>query len=286
MELHQLRYVIAVVDEGSFTAAAAKLHVAQSGVSHQVSKLERELGVRLLERTTRRVELTPEGLRILPSLRAALAGADAATHTAQALRGLVQGELRIGTVSGLAWDPLIDALVRLDASHPGVEVRLVEANSDGLVGGVREGRLDVALSTWAGQEPQGLVASIVSVDRLLAGVAVDHPWADRESISVPELLTAPLVCPPVGTGSREALNAAAARAGLTLEPRWEVYTPVVARSLTARGLGVAVASETATRGWDDIVRLRIDDEDARSTLGVLHRPSPSPAASAFLALLP
>ncbi len=286
MELQQLRYVAAVVDEGSFTAAAARLHVAQSGVSQQVRKLERELGVRLLDRSTRRVALTPEGRRILPSLRAALEGADAAMSKARALRGLLAGELRIGTVSGLDWEPLIEALARLHDAHPGLEVRLLERDSSGLVEGVREGKFDVALATWAGPAPEDLVGTIVADDRLIAAVSLDHPWAGRGSVSVPELLTAPLICPPRGSGSRDALDAAAARAGLTFEPRWEASTPVLARRLAVRALGVAVASESALRGWADSVAICIEDEEARSRLGVVHRPSPGPAAAAFLALLP
>ena len=73
MEMHQLRYFAAVVDEGSFTAAAARLHVSQSGISTQVAKLERELGQQLLERSGRRVRRTPAGEAVLPLAKSALA---------------------------------------------------------------------------------------------------------------------------------------------------------------------------------------------------------------------
>ncbi|MGO2050649.1 MAG: LysR family transcriptional regulator, partial [Microbacterium sp.] len=69
MELHQLRYVLAVVDTGSFTAASIAVNVSQSGVSTQVQKLERELGVSLFDRSSRRVTLSPDGERLVPSFR-------------------------------------------------------------------------------------------------------------------------------------------------------------------------------------------------------------------------
>ncbi len=109
MELHQLRYVTAVVDAGTFTAGAQTVRVSQSGVSTQIAKLERELGVTLFDRTSRRVSLTAEGRTLLPVIRQALTGIDAVTDTANAIRGVMTGSLRVGAVTGLTWDPLVDA---------------------------------------------------------------------------------------------------------------------------------------------------------------------------------
>src|SRR4051794_8261081 len=99
MELHQLAYLVAVAEEASFTRAAARLRVAQPGVSAQVRKLERELGQDLLDRSGREVRLTPAGAAVLPYARAALAAVEGARRTAAELSGLARGRVAIGTVT-------------------------------------------------------------------------------------------------------------------------------------------------------------------------------------------
>lgn len=285
MELHQLRYAIAVVDHGSFTAAAEHLRIAQSGVSNQVAKLERELGVTLLDRSARRVVPTPEGRRLLPAMRAALETVDAVARVADELRGLVIGEVRLGTVRGLTWPPLIDAIAELDERHPGVEIRLVEADSAELVARIRDGGLDVAIAAWSGRTPDGAAGYPLIDDAIVAVVVPGHAWADLGRVRTEELVRSPLICLPRGTGARDALDAAARRAGVAAEPRWEVSTPAVAETLVVRGLGVAVVSESTAADWSGVVVVPLDDTSTRSTLGVLHRPVPSPASAALLAAL-
>lgn len=151
MELHQLRYALAVVDGGSFTAAAQAVHVSQSGVSTQIAKLERELGVALFDRTSRRVALTDAAHTLVPAMRHALAAVDAVTAAAGEIRGILIGSLRVGAVTGLTWDPLVDALAAMHERHPGIDVRLTEGLSHDLMVGVREGSLDIAIAGWAGQ---------------------------------------------------------------------------------------------------------------------------------------
>src|ERR1700742_4648342 len=95
MELHQLRYALAVADAGGFTAAAATLHVSQSGVSAQVGRLEHELGVRLFERTARRVTITPAGADLLDRMRNTLAALDDVRSVADEVLGLLHGSVRL-----------------------------------------------------------------------------------------------------------------------------------------------------------------------------------------------
>jgi len=147
MELHQLRYFLAVVDEGTFTAAAEAVSISQSGISSQIQKLERELGLALLDRSARRVALTPAGMRLIPYARAAIAAVDDVTGAANDIRGLVTGSLRVATVTGMAWQPLFDALADIHAEHPAIDIRLYDGNSDGLIAQVRNGNADVAIAS-------------------------------------------------------------------------------------------------------------------------------------------
>lgn len=284
MELHQLRYAVAVVDEGSFTAAAARERVSQSGVSSQVQKLERELGIALFERAGRRVALTPEGVHMIPALRTALSSIEAVREQAADLRGVVFGALRVGMVTGLNRPSVIDALADLHAAHPGVELALREAISDSLIEQVRRGELDVALAAWAGDRPADLETSVVVDDPLVAVVAPGHPWAARRIVRPSELARIELIALAPGAGARLALDAMLARIGAPSHPRWEVTTPAHLQLLAARGLGVGVLSQPADLAAD-LVMLRIDDARARSQLGVVWRPDPRPATRALLSRL-
>ncbi len=285
MELHQLRYVLAVLDAGSFTAAATRVRVSQSGVSAQVQKLERELGVALFDRSARRVELTAEGARLIPALRAAVAAVDGVRDRASELRGLVVGSLSVGTVTGLTWPTLFDAIAEIHGSHPGVDLRLREAASDALIDGVRHRELDIAIAAWSPEPPDGLETATVFDDALVAVVATAHPWAARRRLRPAELAEADLIALPPGTGARIALDATLVRANLASRPRWEVATPAHLETLARRGLGVGIASESTVGAAAGVVRIAIDDPRARSQLGIVWRPDPGPATRALLARL-
>lgn len=286
MELHQLRYFLAVVDEGTFSAAAHAVRISQSGVSTQIQKLERELGVALLDRTPRRVSLTAAGSRLVPYARAALAAVDAVAGAADDIRGLVVGSLRVAVVTGLGWPPLFDALAAIHVDHPGVDLRLHEGNSADLVGQVRDGRVDVAVAAWSGDPPAGVQTSVVVDDALVAVVAPGHPWSARRAIRPAELARADLIALSPGTGARSALDGLLARVGAPVEPRWEVSAPDYVRLLAQRDLGVGVVSATTAGDWDDLIALCVDDERARTRLGVVWQTRPSHAARALLQRLP
>src|SRR5438309_1829877 len=110
MEIHQLRYFVAVVDEGSFTRAGRREHVSQSGVSAQIRQLERELGQPLFDRTDRTVRLTDAGAATLPFAREALAAIEGLRAAADEVAGLVRGGVRVGMVTGCAIPWFFDGL--------------------------------------------------------------------------------------------------------------------------------------------------------------------------------
>src|SRR4051812_25698988 len=132
MELRQLEYFVAVVDEANFTRAAERLHVAQPGVSAQIRRLEAELGQELLDRSGRTVKLTDVGAAVLPHARDAVAAARSVREAVDALTGLVHGRVTLGMV----WSPGTDVaalLAGFHERHPGVEITLKEAASGDLV---------------------------------------------------------------------------------------------------------------------------------------------------------
>src|SRR3954452_5706068 len=133
MELRQLEYFVAVAEEANFTRAAARVHISQSGVSAQVRQLERELGAELFDRSGRVVTLTVAGTAALVHARAALSAAASVGHAVDEVTQVVRGRLVLGMVTACTVVPFFDALAAFHLAHPGVEVTLVEDESDRLV---------------------------------------------------------------------------------------------------------------------------------------------------------
>lgn len=285
MDLRQLEYLVAVIEESNFTRAAERVHVSQSGVSAQIRQLERELGVTLLDRTERRVRPTAAGEAILPSALAGLAGVAAVRQIADDVVGLVRGRVRVGMVTGCTVALLFDALAAFHDRHPGVELSLSEDASDRLADGVRTGRFDLALLGTSGPLPAGVVSDVISQERLVAAVPAGHVLAAAGSITLLQLVRNPLICLPVGSGVRSALETACAAAGLAASVRLEASAPDVVAGLAERGLGVAVLTETmAAAHQAGLLSVAIDDPPLSSRLELAWRDGApiGPAARAVI----
>lgn len=247
MELRHLRYLVTVVDEGTITAAAAALHVAQPGVSAQLRQLERELGEPLLDRGPRAVVPTEAGHAVLPHARAALAAVESMHDAVAGLRGLVRGRVAVGMASSLPDTALSDGIGAFAAEHPGVAVELREATTDELVAALRAGRLDVAVAGFPDAPPDGLDGRMLIEDRLVAAVAADDPLAGRDRLAVTALADRPLICLPRGHGLRAALDGALAAHGVTARVAFESGAMNLLLRLAARGAGIAVVPAPALR---------------------------------------
>lgn len=179
MELRQLRYFVTVVEEANFTRAAARLHLAQPGLSAQIRQLERELGQQLLDRGSRSVTLTEVGAAVLPHARTALAAAERVTATVDEFTGLLRGHVRVGCVSGTASEDFDIATVLADFhdDHPQVGISLTEDTSENMLAAVRGGELDIALIGLTGAE----IGDDIGVDVVLDTPVVAAVAADGEA---------------------------------------------------------------------------------------------------------
>jgi DNA-binding transcriptional LysR family regulator len=187
MDLRQLRYVVAVAEEGNVTRAAERLWMAQSGLSQQVLALERELGIRLFERLSRGVVLTEAGEVFLERARATVAAADDALAAARDVKDGFTGSLRLGADWRARYD-LAPALVgALRTARPQIDLTVVEAETGTLLGDVRDGRLDAALVRGPRAPAPGLES--VPIVRLPMGVvmAPGHRLARVARVSAVEL---------------------------------------------------------------------------------------------------
>ncbi|GAA4537854.1 LysR family transcriptional regulator [Pseudonocardia xishanensis] len=264
MELRHLRYLVAVVEEGTVTAAAERLHVAQPGVSAQLRQLEREIGEPLLARSSRGMAVTEAGAAVLPFARAALAAVEGARLAVDELKGLVRGQVRVGMAPSLAATDLPELLAEFRAAHPAVEVSLREGTSAELLAGLVDGMVDLVWAGIAEEPPEGVAYRVVTEQALVAvgwppvgaglggvgsgGVGSGGVGGPRSgSVTVAELVGAPLMCMAEGSGPRAAFDAACVRAGVQPRIAFEAGDPLLLARLAARGLGVAVLPEGAVR---------------------------------------
>jgi DNA-binding transcriptional LysR family regulator len=193
-ELRHLRYFAAVADDLSFSSAARRLYVSQQALSRTIQQLERQVGVKLFERTTRSVKLTPAGAAMLVSAKQSIAAADHAVDEAQrASRGEPVRPLRIDVSSGgLQTGALV--LRRLRRDHPDVAVDQVEEGVARGVVSLEEGRLDAVLGL-APARPGRLAGEAIRHEPVLVGMAASHPFAELDAVPVAGLAGVRLLLP-------------------------------------------------------------------------------------------
>ncbi|WP_405656266.1 LysR family transcriptional regulator [Streptomyces sp. RK9] len=286
MELQQMRYVVAVAETNSFTRAAERCLVVQSALSHQIARLEKELGARLFERTSRRVRLTPAGAAFLPAARQCLDAAERAAAEVAAAVGEVRGRLAVGLIPTVAAVDVPGALRDFRRQYPQVRISLRVGASDDLIEQVREGALDVAflgLPTTA--RPQGVAAHELARDRLVAVVAPDHPLAGQASVSLRRLATEVFVDLPAGTAGRLQSDQAFSAAGLSRDVAFEVTAADYMTRLVAPGLGIAMLPSAYAPQLTGVTTVEVADAPARVEYVIWSRHGRTPAAAAFLAVL-
>jgi DNA-binding transcriptional LysR family regulator len=286
MELQQMRYVIAVAETNSFTRAAERCLVVQSALSHQIARLERELGAKLFERTSRRVRLTPAGAAFLPSARQCLDAAERAAAEVAAAVGEVRGRLAVGLIPTVAAVDIPGALREFRQQYPHVRISLRVGASDDLVEQVVQGAIDVAfLGLPTKMQPLGVVALELARDRLVAVVAPDHPLADEPTVNLHRLSTEVFVDLPDGTAGRAQSDQAFAAAGLDRDVAFEVSTADYIARLVEQNLCVAMLPAAYAPQLTGVVTIEVADAATRVEYVIWSRFSRTPAATAFLAVL-
>ncbi|GAB4588092.1 LysR family transcriptional regulator [Nocardia sp. IFM 10818] len=248
MELQQMRYVVAVAETNSFTRAAERCLVVQSALSHQIARLERELGAKLFERTSRRVRLTPAGAAFLPAARQCLEAAERAAAEVAAAVGEIRGRLAVGLIPTVAAVDVPGALREIRGRYPHVRIGLCVGASDNLVEKVKQGTLDVAfLGLPITARPHGVAAHELARGRLVAVVAPDHPLAAGPAADLRRLSEEVFVDLPAGTAGRIQTDQAFTAAGLVRDVAFEVSTADYMARLVEQNLCVAMVPATYAR---------------------------------------
>jgi DNA-binding transcriptional LysR family regulator len=279
MELRQLRYLDAVARRRSFTRAALDVHIAQSALSQQVARLERELGVELLRRTTRRVEVTEAGELVLARARRALAELDSVRADLDAFRGLARGTLRLGGVPPVGPVHPVSLIADFTRAHPGVAVTVREDVADTLLRVLRGGELDLVMALVDPDALDGLEGARLLDEELVVVAPLDHPVARRQRIPLELLADEALVTYAEGSVLRETLHALVPHGRVVAEGN-ELET---VRELVACGLGVTLMPRSIVAPHSHRVAIRPLRSPHTLPFSLIWRAGerPTPAAQAF-----
>lgn len=246
IELRQLRYVEAVARHRHFTRAAEELHVAQSALSHQIRRLEAELGTELFERNSRSVVVTEAGEAVAARARSVLSEVDGVHAEVDQLRGLVRGRVSVGALLPAGDLDVPRLLVEFSEAFPGIEMDLREGTAGDMLGYLIRDEVDAAFSLLARDPPQELEVERLSEDELVAAFPAGR-GPDRKRVGAVELSRYSLVTPRSGSAIKQSVDDFFARAGRPLRIALESGDPFLLRCLVSTGFGAAVLPASLTR---------------------------------------
>ena len=242
MDLRHLRAFVAIAEAESFSRAAARLHVTQPALSRQIRDLEAELGLRLFDRSSRRVRLTPAGDDVLRRSRDALVEIDALRDRARSLGGGRVGILRVGASPQVLESVLSAFLTRYRRTHPEVEVQLVEDGALMILRLVEEGQVQIGLGVHPVRDP--LRARVLFPARIVAVMPTSSPLGRTRTVALGDLASQPLLVLQPNFATRQILDGAFQAARIHPHIALESSDPHCLLTLAEAGHGVAIVPST------------------------------------------
>jgi DNA-binding transcriptional LysR family regulator len=239
MELHQLRYLVAVAEQASFTKAAGACAVSQPSLSIQLKKLEDELGGPLFERGRKAARLTGRGQAFLPRAQEALQALALGRRELDDLAGLKRGQVTLGcmpTTGAVLLPPVLKAFAR---RHPGITVRLREESSPALAELLLKGEADLAIFDEAGLRP-GLEGATLFKEELYLALPPGHQLAGKQGLRLRQVAEEGVILLKRGHGFRQIVERAFEREGLRPKVVFESGEIQVVQALVASGLGISL----------------------------------------------
>ncbi|MQY21787.1 LysR family transcriptional regulator [Nocardia macrotermitis] len=263
MELRQVEHFLAVAEEMSFSRATERAHVVQSALSASIAKLERELGVRLFDRSRQQIRLTAAGERFRGHAYEVLRATRAAAESVVEFRGTLSGTVDFGAL--ISYGPLdvAGALGEFHRAHPFVRLRLrlSQAGASAYLSALVEGSLDLALVSKPNRFPPQLDLRLLFEEPMVFVCRPDHPLADRARLDVAGLAEEELVGFPPEFGLRRLMDEAFHVAGARPQTRYEVPAGYAAiAELVANGLGTAFMPLSEARRFPSLRPVELTDQ--------------------------
>ncbi len=288
LTIRQLQAFRAVAELGSFGEAAERLHVSQPALSASIRKLEFVLNVRLFDRTTRRIALTPEGDELLRLSARLVEEFDAVTGDLHDYLARRRGRIVVAALPSLAALTLPPALARLKALHPGIEVVIRDTLHGEIEDLVDSGAADFGL-TVSPSSGRGFAFEPLLVDRFVMVCRADHPLANRRSVTWARMLRYPVVSMSRTSSVRQHIDAACAQAGIAAQGGFDAAHLATVGALVREGLGVAAlpSSTTPLLRFAELDEVPLTAPRIERTMGIVRRAgrSSSVAAQALIELL-
>jgi DNA-binding transcriptional LysR family regulator len=279
--LRHLRYFVVLAEELHFARAAQRLHLTQSSLSKTLKELEQATGLHLLNRTTRRVALTAEGAEFRDDALRALKEFDRVIERAHETASGRRGTLRVGFTIGAAVDLVPHVLREYAATYPDVTVELTEFDFSEPEAGLDDDRSDVAI-VRPPLETQGVQLATLATEPRVACLPDSHPLADRDEISIDDILSEPMLSPPRQGIWRDYWLACDYRHGEPPIVVAGVATFETELQAVATGRGISITAEAAARFYarPGVRFPRITDIPPCEVAVALPK-LPTPAARAF-----
>lgn len=282
MEIHQLKYFLAVAEWKSFSKAALELNIAQSSLSIQIGKLESELRVQLFERSARSFAMTPAAQELMPLARRVIGDLDAVYESMSAFISADKGHLRVGAFPGSRYLGLIDTISSFKRENPDVKLLLTEAECKYLARALENAEVDVAFFSQIDHIPS-VKNHLLHRDHVVCAVPRAHRCAEAGAISLEALAEEPLI---VNAGSMIFDDISAALTDVGLKPNVAVRTERISTQLgfVSSGMGGAPISQKASKSYDNLglVFLEIDPPIPRNIyMGVLQPHAKWPVVKQF-----
>ncbi len=288
MELRHLRYFVAVAEELHFSRAAERVGIAQPPFSQQIKALEEEVGVPLLLRTKRTVELTAAGRAFLVEARKVLAQSERAVNMARrAARGEV-GQLAVGFVSSTVYGRFSSVFGLMRKRHPDVNLVLQDLTSEEQIEAMKAHELDVGLVRPPLQNAESLSLRVIGSEALMVAMPAGHRLAKQKRLKVGALAREPFLLVPrhLGPGFYDQVMALCARAGFTPNVVQEARTTQTIVSLIAGGMGVSIVPASMQTFQHEGIVYRAVEPEVTADFAVIWRPEDrSPVLRSFLELV-
>ncbi len=265
MEFHQLRYVCAIAETGSFSRAAERCHVAQPSLSQQVLKLEEDLGAKLFDRLGRSVRLTEAGRAFLPHARSILHQMEAARTGVEDKRTDVRGSVTVGVIPTIAPYLMPQSVAAFSKKFPDAKLRILEETTPVLVEGLRNLSIDVAILALPLRHKEFQMYPL-RTEPLYAALARDHPRARAKNLSLRELRGEQFVMLRDGHCFRDLSVAACTRAKVNPRIAFESGQFSSLLGMVAAGVGVSLVPEMALDKSARCSYVRISDAQASRTI--------------------
>ncbi len=269
-----LHAFVAIAERGSFQLAAAHLNLSQTALSHRIRKLEDDLGVRLLARTTREVSLTPAGLELLPKVKVMIEDLSVSLDGLRQRGRVGQERLSIGCLPTIAAGHLPNVLRKFRGAHPDVKVRVYDNSATEISELVHAGTIEFAVTLVAAHRWDFAIEPLLREPFVLV-CRPDHPLAKRKSAAWTDLQDVPLIRISPHTGNRMIIDDALGSRRESLSWRYEVQHVNTALALVEAGLGMTVVPRLALdiAGTEGLRMVALRNPGVSRQIGIVSRRS-------------